>query len=321
MPEKTKGPVCRDAIDLRPRKHRRAYSRGSMRCPCPKRPKGLLAGTQLNCGPSNTAGPVVREACDAHARKDRRAGLQGHNRLASPQTPQSLLSGKHAMPVPEKNEGPVSRDAKQLRPANSAGPVAGEACDARARKVRRAGLQGLRPRKVCRACCKRSIRCAVLESPNILFSNKFERHFAARAAIAAQTPICSPNANSLPIARLQPKRQFAYLMHFRSPNAFKLPKRMYTRGAAPQRPQGLLPGRHAMCDPEKSEGPVGRDAIELRPRKHRRAYSRGGMRCPCPKRPKGRLAGTQTNCDPANTAGPAVGEACDAHARKNRRAC
>ena len=120
-----------------------------------------------------------------------------------------------------------------------------------------------------------------------LFSNKFERHFGARTPIAAQTPICSPNTNSLPITRLQPKRQLAYLMHFRSANAFQLPKCMYTRDAAPQRRQGLLPGKHAMCAPEKSEEPVGRDAIALRPHKHRRACCRGGMRCPCPKRTKG----------------------------------
>ena len=195
------------------------------------------------------------------------------------------------MPVPEKTVGPVCRDTK-----------------------------GLRPRKLRRAYCKWSIRCVAPESPNGLFSNKFDRHLAVRTPMAAQTPICSPIAHSLPIVRLQSKRQFAYLMHFRRPNAFQLPKRMYTRGAAPQRPQGLLLGKNAMCAPEKSEGLVGRNAIQLRIRKHRRACCREGMRCPCPKRPKGRLAGTQMNCGPVKTTGPAMGEACDARARKDRRA-
>ena len=72
--------------------------------------------------------------------------------------------------------------------------------------------------------------------------------------------------------------------------------------------------------PEKTEGPVSRDTINLRPRKRHRACCRGSMRCPFPKRPKGREAGTQMTCGPANTAGPAVGEACDARARKDRRA-
>ena len=73
VPEKNEGPVCRDAIDFRPCKHRRACCRGSMRCPCPKRPKGQLAEMQTNCGPANTAGPAVGEGCDARTRKDRRA--------------------------------------------------------------------------------------------------------------------------------------------------------------------------------------------------------------------------------------------------------
>ena len=131
VPEKTEVPVSRDANELRPTKHRRACCRGSMRCECPKRPKGRLAGTQRSCGPANTARPVF---------------------------------GKHAMPVPEKTEVPVSRDANELRsrkhrraccrgsmrcacpkrqkchyagtqrscgPANTAGLVVGEACDVR----------------------------------------------------------------------------------------------------------------------------------------------------------------------------------------------
>ena len=143
MPEKTEGPVCRDLIDLRLRKHRRA---------------------------------AVGEACDVRARKDRRAGLQGRNRLASPQTSQCLLSGKHAMPVPEKIKGPVRRDANELG-----------------------------PRKLRRACCRGSMRCPCPKRPKGrlagtqtncgLFSNKVKHHFAARTQIAAQTPICSPNAN------------------------------------------------------------------------------------------------------------------------------
>ena len=112
VPEKTEGPVSRDANKLRQRKHGRSCCWVSMRCPCLKRPKGRLAGTQTNCGTANTAGPFVEEACDARARKERRAGLQGRKRLAWPQTPQGQLSGKHAMPVPEK---PVCRDANELR--------------------------------------------------------------------------------------------------------------------------------------------------------------------------------------------------------------
>ena len=118
-------------------------------------------------------------------------------------------------------------------------------------------------------------------------SNKFERHFAARAPIAAQTPICSPNANSLPIAQLQPKRQFAYLMHFPTQTHFSCPNG---------------------CIPE-----------ELL-RKDRRACCQGSMRCAPLKSPKGLLAGTQSSCDPTNNAGPSLREACDARARKDRRA-
>ena len=257
----------------------------------PKCLKGRLSGTQTSCGPANTAKPAIGVACDPRARKDQRAGLQGRKGVAAPQTPQGLLSGKHAMCGPGKFEGPVRRHE-----------------------------MGLRPSKLRKACCQKSIRCAAPESPNGLFSNKFERHFAARSPIAAQTPICNLNANLLPNASLQPKRQFAYLMHFRSPEGFQLPKRMFTRGAAPQRPQGLLPGKHAMCAPEKSEGPVDRDAMELRPRKHRRAGCRVSMRCACPKSPKGRLTGTQSIYGPANTPGSAVREACDVRARKDRRA-
>ena len=68
--------------------------------------------------------------------------------------------------------------------------------------------------------------------------------------IAAQTPICSPNANSLPNA---------------IPHAFQLPKCIYHRGAAPQTMQGLLSGKHAIRGPVKSEGPVGREAYDVRP--------------------------------------------------------
>ena len=138
-------------------------------------------------------------------RKDHRACCQGSMRCAplkSPQSPQGRLSGKHAMRVPEKSEGPVRWDST-----------------------------GWRRHKLRRACCQGSIRCVAPESPNGLFSNKFERNFAARTSITPQTHICSPNANSLPNASLQPKRQFAYLMHFCSRNAFQLPKRMYTREA------------------------------------------------------------------------------------------
>ncbi len=147
VPEMTEGPVNRDANNLCLRKDRWACSLGSMRCLCPKSPKGLLAGTQTPCVVANTAGlavgeacdalarkksygrfagtqttfvlantagPAVGDACDALARKERSADLQGRNRLASTQALPGLLSGKHAMPVPEKTGGPVSRDANDL---------------------------------------------------------------------------------------------------------------------------------------------------------------------------------------------------------------
>ena len=167
VPEKTEGPVSRDEIDLRASEHHRACCRGSIR-------------------------------------KDERAGLQGRNRPESLQTPQCLLSGKHAMPVPEKTEGRFAGTQTNCGPANTAGPAVGEACDARARKNRRAGEQGRK------------------------------------------------------------------------------------RIAAPQTPQGLLSGKHAMSVSENTEGPV--------------------------------FSGTQSTCVPALTAGPAVGEACDDRARKGPRA-
>ena len=76
-----------------------------------------------------------------------------------------------------------------------------------------------------------------------------------------------------------------------------------------------------MCGPEKSEGPVRRDALELRPRKHRRACWQGSIRCVAPKSPKGLFAGTQSRCGPANSAGPVVREAYDVRRRKVRMAC
>ena len=83
---KSAGPNCR------------ACSWGSLRCLCPKSPKGLLAGTQTPCVLANTAGLAVGEACDARARKNHMAGLQGRKRLSCSQTPQGVLSGVHAMP-------------------------------------------------------------------------------------------------------------------------------------------------------------------------------------------------------------------------------
>ena len=68
-----------------------------MRCPCPKRREGRLAGTQMTCVCANTTGPVGGAACDARARKDRKAGQQGRKQIAAPQTPQGLYSGKHAL--------------------------------------------------------------------------------------------------------------------------------------------------------------------------------------------------------------------------------
>ena len=225
--------------------------------------------------------------------------------------------------------------------------------------VRREAIE-VQPRKLHRACCQGSIRCAAPKSPNDLFSNNFERHFAARTLIAAKTPICSPNANSLPnsslqpkrqfaaqtpicspnansqpIASLQPKRQYAYLKHFRSPNACQLPN--YPRGAAPQTPQGLLSGKHAMRGPVKSEGPVGRDAFELQPRKIRRACCRGSIRSAprkvrracsqgrnrvaAPQTQQGLLAEKHTMCGPEKPEGPVRRDAIEVWPTKLRRAC
>ena len=253
-----------------------------------------------------------------------RACCLGSMRCAALKSPKGLFAGTQS----------------SCGPAHTAGPISREAYDVRPRKVRRAFLRDaieVRPHKLRKACCQGSIRCAPPESPNDLFSNKFERHFAANTPIAAQTPICSPKANSLPNASLQPKRQFAAqtpicspdansqpiasLQHFCSPNAFQLPKRMYPRGAALQTPQGLLSGKHAMRGPVKSEGPVGRDTIELRPRKNRRACCPGSIRRAPRKSPKGLFAGTQSNCGPANTAWPVSREAYDVRPRKVRRAC
>ena len=140
------------------------------------------------------------------------------------------------MPVSEMTEGPVSRDANQFR-----------------------------PRKHSRACCRESMRCPCPKRPK---------------GLLAETQMNCRLANT----------------------------------------SGPVVGEHAMPVPEKTEGPVCKDAIDLRPRKHRRACGRGNRRCPCPKRPQGRLAGTQSTCVPANTAGPAVGKACESRARKDRRA-
>ena len=175
------------------------------------------------------------------------------------------------MPVPEKTVEPVCRDEK-----------------------------GLQPRKLRRAYCKWSLRCAEPESPNGLFLNKFERHFAARTVIAAQTPICILNSFSQP-KRISAARRYVY------------------QRSCSARPQGLLPGKHAMCAPEKSEGPVGRDAIELQPRKHPKDCSRGGMRCArkdrragwqghtriaVPQTPPGLLSGKHAMRKPEKTVGP-----------------
>ena len=142
VPEKTEEPVSRDTIDLRPSKHHRACCRESMQCPCPKRPKDLLAGTQTNCGPANTAWFVVGEACDARARKDRRAGNRDTNDLRPRKRHISCCRGSMRCPFPKRPKGLLAGTQSTCGLANTTGPVVGEACDARARKDRRAGLQG-----------------------------------------------------------------------------------------------------------------------------------------------------------------------------------
>ena len=241
-----------------------------MQCPCPKRPKGRLAGTQITCVSANTAGPVVGKACDACARKVRRACWQERKRLASPQTPQGLLSGKHAKPMPQKTKGPVSLDENDLR-----------------------------LRKHRRACCWGSMRCPRPKSPKSLLAGTqmtcvSGKHRRASCWGSMQCP-CPKSTKGL-LAGTQTT-------------------------CAPANTAG--PAVVEACDARslQTEGPVSRDANDLRPRKHCRACCWGSMRCPCPKTPKGLLAGTRTTCVPTNTAGPVVGEACDAHARKDRRAC
>ena len=245
------------------------------------------------------------------------------------------------MSVPEKTVGPVCRDAK-----------------------------GLRPHKLCRVCCKVSIRCAAPESPKGPFSNKFVHHCAARTPITDQTPICSPNANSLQKCSFAAQTPICIL------NAFSLPKRISAaqtnvyqrccsaktaglavmeacdvrpskdrracwqgrkRIACPQTPQGQLLGEHTMPVPKKTEGPVSRDENELRQRKHRRACCRGGMRCLCPKdqkaglqgrkrfacpqTPQGLLSGKHTMTVPEKTEGPVSRDANELRHRKHHRAC
>ena len=108
----------------------------------------------------------------------------------------------------------------------------------------------------------------------------------------SRLPVCRPNVN------LHIKSIFAAQTHF------SCPKRLYSRGAASHTMQGLLQGKPTMCGPEMSEGPVRRDANDVRPRKYRRAYCQGNIRCAVQKNPKGLFAGTSSRCGPANSAAP-----------------
>ena len=114
-----------------------------------------------------------------------------------------------------------------------------------------------------------------------------KRQFAADCQVVAQTPICILKAFS------QPKRISAAQTHA-------------SKRWCPPTPQGLLSGKHAMRGPVKSEGPVGRDAIELRPRKNRRACCRGSIRLATRKlrracsQGRNRVAAPQTPGVPAN---------------------
>ena len=73
-----------------------------------------------------------------------------------------------------------------------------------------------------------------------------------------------------------------------------------------------------MCGPEKSEKPVRRDAIELRPRKHLLA----GKHTMCgPEKSEGPVRRDAIELRPTNSAGPVDRIAYDVGRRKDRMAC
>ena len=165
VPGKTEGPVSRNANDLRLRKHRRANYWGIMRCLCPKRPKGRFAGAQMTLVSANTAGPVVGKSM----------------RCPFPKSPKGLSAGTQTTCVH----------------ANAAGPAVGEACDARARKDRRASLQG-RKRLACRkhrmACCRGSMRCLCPKSTKGLFAGTQSTCVHANTAGRSVREACDAHA-------------------------------------------------------------------------------------------------------------------------------
>ena len=64
-----------------------------------------------------------------------------------------------------------------------------------------------------------------------------------------------------------------------------------------------------MCDAEKPEGPVRRDAIDVRRRQLCRAYCQGSISCAPPKISMGLLSGKHTMCGAEKSDGPGLGEA------------
>ena len=193
------------------------------------------------------------------------ANRQGRKRLASPQTSQGLLSGKHAMPVREKTKGPVCRDANDLRAANTTGPAVGEACDACARKERRAGLQGrnqlafpqtpqgllsgvacdARARKDRRACWQGRKRLAATQTPQGLLSGKQ----AMPVPEKTEGPVSS-DVNDL---RLRKHRRACCWGSMRCPS--------------PKRPKGRLAGMQMTSVSANTAGPVVGEACDARARK------------------------------------------------------
>ena len=154
----------------------------------------------------------------------------------------------------------------------------------------------MRHHKLRRDCCQESIRCAAPESTNGLSSNKFERHFAARTPIGAQTPICSQNAYSLPMPvcspndNLQPKRQFAAQCQFAADCHFAA--------------QTLICILKAFSQPKRISAAPSACIPEVRPRIQCRACCQASLRCAALKNPKGLFATKQMRSGPANTAAP-----------------
>ena len=74
-----------------------------------------------------------------------------------------------------------------------------------------------------------------------------------------------------------------------------------------------------MCDAEKPEEPVRRDAIDVRRRQLRRACCQGSIPCAPPKIPMGLLSGKHMMCGAEKSEGPVLGETYDVRHRQLNR--